>query len=125
MQEITTKFGALLRHAAETGFPEWQSGRNGLAAVLLMDQFTRHVHTCGHGRSILCTQNTQCTPQQLAVMRTQLCICTDIHIQDIVSLVLVMCQLITNAIVHAYNVSKAVCRLANVQECVPWISSDV
>lgn len=42
IQDMTETFGGLLRHAAQSGLPEWQHGRNGLAAVLLMDQFSRH-----------------------------------------------------------------------------------
>ena len=46
LQEIKAKFGAALEHAADTGLPEWQRHRNGLAAVLLMDQFSRYSFTC-------------------------------------------------------------------------------
>lgn len=41
VQDITDKFGALLRCAAETGLPDWQGPHNALAAVILMDQFSR------------------------------------------------------------------------------------
>lgn len=40
-QEMTEQFGAMLDHAAETGLPDWNRSYNGLAAVLLMDQFSR------------------------------------------------------------------------------------
>lgn len=35
------RFGSLLETAAETGLPDWDRHYNGLAAVLLMDQFSR------------------------------------------------------------------------------------
>lgn len=38
---MTEQFGALSKHAAETGLPDWNRSYNGLAAVLLMDQFSR------------------------------------------------------------------------------------
>lgn len=41
VQDMKARFGHLLQHAAKTGLPEWQRHHNGLAAVLLMDQFSR------------------------------------------------------------------------------------
>ena len=40
MQECTDKFSGLLRDA-EAGKLEWKKGYEGLAAVILMDQFSR------------------------------------------------------------------------------------
>ena len=38
---MTERFGSLLEQAAISGLPEWNGSYNGLAAVLLMDQFSR------------------------------------------------------------------------------------
>ena len=43
MQEMVDKFGDLLEQAAESGLPDWSRQYNGLAAVLLLDQFSRQV----------------------------------------------------------------------------------
>ncbi|KAA6418933.1 MAG: hypothetical protein FRX49_11159 [Trebouxia sp. A1-2] len=44
IMDMKARFGHLLQHAAKTGLPEWQRHHNGLAAVLLMDQFSRNVY---------------------------------------------------------------------------------
>ncbi|KAL3154497.1 hypothetical protein ABBQ32_013959 [Trebouxia sp. C0010 RCD-2024] len=43
-REMTQRFGAVLQHAAADGLPDWNRSYNGLAAVLLMDQFARNVY---------------------------------------------------------------------------------
>lgn len=51
-QEMTQRFGAALQHAADNGLPDWHRSYNGLAAVLLMDQFVRQevnsLHRASH-----------------------------------------------------------------------------
>lgn len=41
MQEMRERFRPDLQAAAEGRFDSWQSGYEGLAAVILMDQFSR------------------------------------------------------------------------------------
>jgi len=43
VQEMTSKFGGLLKQAAKTCLPDWSRHYNGLAAVLLLDQYSRQV----------------------------------------------------------------------------------
>ena len=38
---MVEKFGDLLEQAAKTGLPDWSRHYNGLAAVLLLDQYSR------------------------------------------------------------------------------------
>jgi len=41
LQEMTDKFGSLMKQAADSGLPDWTQGYNALAAVLVFDQFSR------------------------------------------------------------------------------------